>query len=67
MQMFHGRAKLATAISLAALLCGGLIATAVNAQTGDFTTSSKLLLTGGITNNEGSAGGGLTPWAVIGG
>ena len=31
------------------------------------TTSNKLLLTGGVTQVEGSAGGGLTPWAVIGG
>ncbi len=31
------------------------------------TFSSKLLLTGGVTNIEGSAGGGLTPWAIIGG
>lgn len=30
-------------------------------------TSGKLLLTGGVTQLEGSAGGGLTPWAVIGG
>ena len=67
MQKFKVHAKMATAISLAAILSGGLISTAVNAQTGDFTTSSKLLLTGGITNIEGSAGGGLTPWAVIGG
>ncbi len=67
MQMFQGRAKMATAILLAAILSGGLTSTAVNAQTSDFTTSSKLLLTGGITNIEGSAGGGLTPWAVIGG
>jgi hypothetical protein len=27
----------------------------------------KLLLTGGVTQVEGAAGGGLTPWAVIGG
>lgn len=27
----------------------------------------KLLATGGVTQVEGSAGGGLTPWAVIGG
>ena len=33
----------------------------------DFDTSGKLLLTGGVTQLEGSAGGGLTPWAVIGG
>jgi Protein of unknown function (DUF3034) len=31
------------------------------------TFSSKLLLTSGVTNIEGSAGGGLTPWAIIGG
>ncbi len=30
-------------------------------------TSGKLLLTGGVTQLEGSAGGGLTPWAIIGG
>ena len=29
--------------------------------------SNKLLLTGGVSQAEGSAGGGLTPWAVIGG
>ena len=29
--------------------------------------SGKLLLTGGVSQIEGSAGGGLTPWAVIGG
>lgn len=32
-----------------------------------FDTSGKLLLTGGVTQVEGAAGGGLTPWAVIGG
>ncbi len=30
-------------------------------------TGGKLLLTGGVSEVEGSAGGGLTPWAVIGG
>ena len=29
-------------------------------------TSGKLLLTGGVSQIEGAAGGGLTPWAVIG-
>lgn len=29
--------------------------------------SGKLLLTGGVSQVEGSAGGGLTPWAIIGG
>lgn len=31
------------------------------------TFSNKLLLTGGVSQVEGTAGGGLTPWAVIGG
>ncbi len=31
------------------------------------TGSDKLLLTGGVSEVEGAAGGGLTPWAVIGG
>ncbi len=30
-------------------------------------TGSKLLATGGVTSFEGSAGGGLTPWALIAG
>jgi hypothetical protein len=30
-------------------------------------TSGKLLLTGGVSQIEGSGGGGLTPWALIGG
>lgn len=32
-----------------------------------FETSGKVLLTGGVSQIEGSAGGGLTPWAIIGG
>lgn len=39
----------------AALLCAG-----AQADTG------KLLLTGGVSSVEGAAGGGLTPWALIG-
>lgn len=31
------------------------------------TFGGKLLLTGGVSEVEGAAGGGLTPWAVIGG
>lgn len=34
---------------------------------GDLPHSNKLLLTGGVSQVEGAAGGGLTPWAVIGG
>ncbi len=33
----------------------------------DTSLSNKLLLTGGVSQVEGAAGGGLTPWAVIGG
>ncbi len=33
---------------------------------GAHAATDKLLLTGGVTSIEGSAGGGLTPWAVIG-
>ncbi len=40
---------------------------AADAEKSGPTFSSKLLLTGGVTNIEGSAGGGLTPWAIIGG
>ncbi len=36
------------------------------AQTAD-RTGGKLLLTGGVTQIEGTGGGGLTPWALIGG
>ncbi|MBC8056804.1 MAG: DUF3034 family protein [Rhizobiales bacterium] len=43
------------------LLCG------VSAHAQDpATRNGKLLLTGGVTSIDGAAGGGLTPWAVIG-
>ena len=53
-------------------LCLLLASFAINAYAVDktndsFETSGKLLLTGGVSQLEGSAGGGLTPWAVIGG
>jgi hypothetical protein len=49
--------KIATPLlaAAAALFCAG-----AQAETG------KLLLTGGVSTIEGAAGGGLTPWAVIG-
>jgi hypothetical protein len=52
-------------LTLALLLAGG----AAQAQDRDDGrgTSGKLLLTGGVSQVEGSAGGGLTPWALIGG
>lgn len=65
MQKSQGNAQLARAIALASVAISGALATGVHGQSSDFTTSSKLLLTGGVTNIEGSAGGGLTPWAVI--
>jgi len=44
----------------------GAVATQVQAKdTPD--TGGKLLLTGGVSQIEGAAGGGLTPWALIGG
>jgi hypothetical protein len=43
----------------------GLFVSTVHAQAPGY--SGKLLLTGGVTQLEGAAGGGLTPWAVIGG
>lgn len=47
----------------------GLALTSVSAQAQSIgsATSGKLLLTGGVSQVEGAAGGGLTPWAVIGG
>ena len=45
----------AMALAVTALACG-----LAQADTG------KLLLTGGVSSIDGAAGGGLTPWAVIG-
>ena len=56
-----------TALALA-LLAGSGAAFAQDAVDEDgLSAGGKLLLTGGVTQVEGSAGGGLTPWAVIGG
>ena len=46
--------------SLFALAAAGLCCTLAQAETG------KLLLTGGVSSIDGTVGGGLTPWAVIG-
>ena len=55
-------------VSVAAILAGiAFSAGSATAQDSKMTFSSKLLLTGGVTTIEGSAGGGLVPWAVIGG
>ena len=54
--MKHLKSALTLALAGAATLVGG----AALADTG------KLLLTGGVSSIDGAAGGGLTPWAVIG-
>lgn len=51
-------------LALALLVASGSALAQEDAGSG---TSGKLLLTGGVSQVEGSAGGGLTPWAVIGG
>lgn len=43
------------------------LATAPASAASSLPAGGKLLLTGGVSQIEGSAGGGLTPWAVIGG
>ncbi len=53
---------------LGVLLFGtSLLGMAGGAQAQSMIGSGKLLLTGGVSQIEGAAGGGLTPWAVIGG
>jgi hypothetical protein len=61
-----GRGILCATIALA--LGGGAVTEACAQQREpDAQTGGKLLLTGGVSQLEGAAGGGLTPWAVIGG
>lgn len=53
---------------LAVLLFGtSLLGMAGSVHAQSLIGSGKLLLTGGVSQIEGAAGGGLTPWAVIGG
>ncbi len=54
----HAMCKLVTTIFVA--FGAALIPAIAHCETG------KLLLTGGVSTVEGAAGGGLTPWAVIG-
>lgn len=66
----HSRMLRHVALRTAAFLALGLIqAPAAWAQVDDRPpgTGGKLLLTGGVSQLEGAAGGGLTPWALIGG
>jgi len=64
----HGRRRIARH---AAALAAALLAQGAQAQfvppAPDRTGSGKLLLTGGVSQVEGAAGGGLVPWAVISG
>lgn len=71
------RNRLGRAIVLGALLAAGsVVSMSALAQDADTQaqntnnqplTGGKLLLTGGVTSLSGAAGGGLTPWAFIGG
>ncbi|MEQ1517602.1 MAG: DUF3034 family protein [Usitatibacteraceae bacterium] len=65
MQKIYGCVRAAQVVAALTLGLGG--ATTLHAQTSEFSTGGKLLLTGGVTSIEGAAGGGLTPWAIIGG
>jgi hypothetical protein len=64
------RVRLRDRFIAAAVACAPCVLMAAPAHAADLfpsTTSSKLLLTSGVSTIEGAAGGGLTPWAVIGG
>ena len=64
----NGKTRCAGLIGLALGGCMlSAVACATDSDAAGPTTSNKLLLTGGVSQLEGSAGGGLTPWAVIGG
>lgn len=52
---------------LALILLGASSSAFAQQKHQDPATGGKLLLTGGVSQVEGAAGGGLTPWAVIGG
>ena len=65
----HPLARAALAIALAGTSCAAFAqeTPTLPSQDRDESRSDKLLLTGGVSQIEGSAGGGLTPWAIIGG
>lgn len=65
----HPRAPRSRSTLFLACLLAFPVATLAQAPVDETTPSSggKLLLTGGVTQVEGSAGAGLAPWAVIGG
>jgi hypothetical protein len=53
------------ALALALMAASGVVF--AQGRPADPATGGKLLLTGGVTQIEGAGGGGLTPWALIGG
>ena len=53
--------------AMLALACAGLAAPTLASAQDAAAHGGKLLLTGGVSQLEGAAGGGLTPWALIGG
>jgi hypothetical protein len=57
--------KVAATLTTAVTLAGLCLTPPAWAQT-SFGGGGKLLLTGGVSSIDGVAGGGLTPWAVIG-
>ena len=61
------RAAWLVGLALSGCLLSLAASAADSSAGGTLATSNKLLLTGGVSEVEGSAGGGLTPWAVIGG
>lgn len=67
MRFIHLPRLLSVAAAYLCAICAGANAQTAENEKVSPTFSSKLLLTSGVTNIEGSAGGGLTPWAIIGG
>lgn len=65
MQIIHEAVKANRGKTWIALTLSALFSTPAFAE--DLSFSNKLLLTGGVSQVEGAAGGGLVPWAVIGG
>ncbi len=55
-----------TRILISAFLTS-IFSLSANYANAELPMSNKLLLTGGVSQVEGAAGGGLTPWALIGG
>lgn len=65
--IFHKHTGIVGKLALILLLSASHALAAPGSAPSERFGGGKLLLTGGVTQVEGSAGGGLTPWAVIGG